>query len=75
MPWYSRLLTGDQKQLDAGIAQYKAVVDNAPTAYSSMAQNQQLLQRGDAVACASYSNSIFDMKRNGVKNLEIVIPK
>ncbi|MGO4834196.1 hypothetical protein AB4144_18200, partial [Rhizobiaceae sp. 2RAB30] len=40
--------------LNAGVAQYKAVVENALTSYTSMAQNHQLLQRGEAVACAYY---------------------
>ncbi len=74
VPWYSRMLTGDQKQLDAGIAQYKAVADNALTAYTSMAQNQQLLQRGDAVACAYYSSRVWDLKVSGIDNIDIMIP-
>lgn len=74
VPWYSHMLTGDQKQLEAGIKQYKAVSDNALTAYTSMAQNQQLLQRGDAVACAFYSSQVWTLKQQGATNVEVNIP-
>jgi putative spermidine/putrescine transport system substrate-binding protein len=75
VPWYSKLFGGDQKKLDAGVAQYKAVVKNSLTTYNSMAQNQQLLQRGDATACAYYSSRIWDIKGSGVKNVEVTIPE
>ena len=74
VPWYSKMITGDQKNLDAGIERYKKVSDNALTAYTSMAQNQQLLQRGDAVACAYYSSRIWDTKASGADWLDVVIP-
>lgn len=75
VPWYSYMLTGDQKQLEAGIQQYKAVSDNALTAYTSMAQNQQLLQRGDAVASAYYSSQVWTLKEEGATNVEVNIPE
>lgn len=74
VPWYSKLLGGDQKKLDLGVAQYKAVVDNSLTSYSSMAQNHQLLQRGEAVACAYYSSRVWAMKQEGVENVDVAIP-
>lgn len=74
VPWYAKLVGGDQKQLDAGVAQYKAVVENSLTSYSSMAQNHQLLQRGEAVACAYYSSRIWALKQEGVQNVDIMIP-
>ncbi len=74
VPWYARVIGGDQKNLDAGVAQYKAVVENALTSYTSMAQNHQLLQRGEAVACAYYSDRIWSLKREGIANLEVAIP-
>ncbi|WP_442580327.1 ABC transporter substrate-binding protein [Mesorhizobium sp. ASY16-5R] len=75
VPWYSKMLTEDQSQLDAGIKQYKAVVDNALTAYTSMAQNQQLLERGDAVASAYYSDRIWDLKAKGGTKLDMTLPE
>ncbi|MWB78665.1 extracellular solute-binding protein [Pseudooceanicola sp. 216_PA32_1] len=75
VPWYSKMLTGDQKNLDAGIEHYTKVSQNALTAYTSMAQNQQLLQRGDAVACAYYSSRIWDTKASGADWLDVVIPE
>lgn len=74
VPWYSYMKTGNQAELDAGIAQYKAVSDNALTAYTSMAQNQQLLQRGDAVASAYYSSQVWTIKEGGGTNVDITIP-
>lgn len=75
VPWYSKMLTGDQKQLEAGIKQYKAVVDNSLTTYTSMAQNQQLLERGDAVACAYYSDRVWDLKGKGGSKLDMTLPE
>ncbi len=75
VPWYSKLIGGDQKKLDQGVAQYKAVVENSLTSYSSMAQNHQLLQRGEAVACAYYSSRIWALKQEGVPNVDITIPE
>lgn len=74
VPWYSKMLTGDQKQLDAGIAHYKKVADNALAPYTSMAQNQQLLERGDVVASAYYSSRIWDLKVSGITNVDIILP-
>lgn len=74
VPWYSKMLTGDQKQLDAGIKHYRKVADNALAAYTSMAQNQQLLERGDVVASAYYSSRIWDLKVSGVANVDIILP-
>lgn len=75
VPWYSKMLTGDQKQLDAGIEHYAKVSRNALTAYTSMAQNQQLLERGDVVASAYYSSRIWDLKVSGVDNVDILLPE
>lgn len=74
VPWYAKMLGGDQKQLDLGVAQYKDVVKNALTSYSSMAQNHQLLQRGEAVACGYYSDRIWSLKREGIDNVDMAIP-
>lgn len=74
VPWYSHMLTGDQKQLDAGIERYKAVSDNSLTAYTSMAQNQQLLQRGDSVAAAYYSSQVWISHNEGAENVKMTIP-
>ncbi|MBP2561132.1 putative spermidine/putrescine transport system substrate-binding protein [Neorhizobium galegae] len=75
VPWYSRMLTGDQTKVEAGIAHYKKVSDNALTTYTSMAQNQQLLQRGDAVASAYYSSQVWILKEGGGSTVDIVIPE
>lgn len=74
VPWYSKMIGGDQKHLDAGVAQYKAVAANSLTAYNSMAQNNQLLQRGDAIASAYYSSRVWLMRNEGIENLDMVIP-
>ncbi|MFO1025542.1 MAG: extracellular solute-binding protein [Acetobacteraceae bacterium] len=75
VPWYSYMLTGDQKKLDAGIAQYRKVIANSVTAYTSMAQNNQLLERGEAVASAYYASTVWTKKREGINNVDVLIPE
>lgn len=75
VPWYSRLVAGDQAKVDAGIQRYLDVTRNSLTTYSSMAQNHQLLQRGEAVASAYYSDRIWSAKREGTANLDMTIPE
>ncbi|MCB1465701.1 MAG: extracellular solute-binding protein [Rhizobiaceae bacterium] len=75
VPWYSKMIAGDQKQMEAGVERYKAVAGNALTAYTSMAQNQQLLERGDAVASAYYSDRVWDMKSKGGTTLDMTLPE
>lgn len=74
VPWYSHMLTGDQSNLEAGIAHYKKVVENSVTAYTSMAQNNQLLDRGEAVACAYYVSVVWAAKRDGATDVDVLIP-
>jgi len=75
VPFYSHMLTGDQKKLDAGVAQYKNVVENSVTTYTSMAQNNQLLDRGEAVACAYYASTVWTKKREGGSDVDVLIPE
>lgn len=75
VPWYAKMLKGSQGETAAGIERYSAVVSNALTAYTSMAQNHQLLQRGEAVACAYYSDRVWSSRKGGDETIQIVIPE
>jgi len=66
---------GSERDTDKGLALLSKVAKNSLAMYSSMAQMNQLLQRGEVTAAPYYSTRVWQMKREGLKNIEMVIPK
>ena len=66
---------GDEKKIEPGMKLYEQIAQNGMTAFSSMAQMNQLLTRGEVAAGAYYSTRIWQMKREGLTNVDFVIPK
>jgi len=66
---------GDERSTDKGLALLTALGKNSLAMYSSMAQMNQLLQRGEVAAAPYYSTRIWQMKRDGQTNVEMVVPK
>jgi putative spermidine/putrescine transport system substrate-binding protein len=66
---------GNETNIEPGAKLFEKIADNAMTTFSSMAQMNQLLTRGEVAGGAYYSTRIWQMKREGVKNVEFVIPK
>lgn len=66
---------GDEKNIEKGVDLLKALADNSLAMYSSMAQMNQLLQRGEVVAAPYYSTRIWQMKQDGMDYVDMVIPE
>lgn len=71
----SHALGGDEKNVDNAIPLFKKHVNNAAVVYTSLAQLNQLLTRGEVVAAPYYLARIWAMKKSGVKNIDISLPK
>ncbi len=66
---------GSERDTDKGLPLLKALGKNALAMYSSMAQMNQLLQRGEVAAAPYYSTRIWQMRRDGQRNVDLVVPK
>jgi len=66
---------GSEKDIDKGLELLKKLADNALAMYSSMAQMNQLLQRGEVTAAPYYSTRVWQMRKDGMNSIEMVIPK
>ncbi len=65
---------GDERNIEPGLPLFKRIAANAATVYSSMAQMNQLLTRGEIAAAPYYSTRIWGMKRDGTQGVDMVIP-
>lgn len=66
---------GSEKDPAKGLPLLTKLAANSLAMYGSMAQMNQLLQRGEVAAAPYYSTRIWEMRREGVKNVDFVIPK
>ncbi len=66
---------GDEKNIEPGMRLFEQVAQNGMTAFSSMAQMNQLLTRGEIAGGAYYSTRVWQMKREGLTNVDFVVPK
>lgn len=66
---------GDERKIEPGMRLFEKIAQNGMTAFSSMAQMNQLLQRGEIAGGAYYSTRIWQMKREGLTNVDFVVPK
>jgi putative spermidine/putrescine transport system substrate-binding protein len=66
---------GSVANIEPGLADLAGYASNAMTSYSSMAQMNQLLLRGEIVAGSYYSARIWEMRRQGNMFMELVVPK
>ncbi|MCC7284371.1 MAG: extracellular solute-binding protein [Acetobacteraceae bacterium] len=66
---------GSVADIEPGLKDLAGYAANAMTSYTSMAQMNQLLLRGEIVAGSYYSARIWEMRRQGNRFMELVIPK
>ena len=66
---------GNEKNTVMGLPLLTKLATNSLAMYSSMAQLNQLLQRGEVTAAPYYSTRIWEMRKAGLKNVQFVIPK
>jgi putative spermidine/putrescine transport system substrate-binding protein len=72
---FAKLAGGDENNVKPGIPMLEALTKNAGVIYDGMASLQAQLSRGEIVAAPFYSNQIALMRRSGVKNIAITLPK
>jgi putative spermidine/putrescine transport system substrate-binding protein len=65
---------GNERDIAPGLPLFKQIAANAMTVYSSMAQLNQLLARGEVAAAPYYATRVWAMKLQGLP-VDIVIPK
>lgn len=66
---------GDAANIKPGVPVLKGLIDNALTAYTSLAHVNTLLGTDEVTAMPMYSTRIWQLNRQGMKNLKMVIPK
>jgi putative spermidine/putrescine transport system substrate-binding protein len=66
---------GNERDTAKGLTLLTQLASNSLAMYSSMAQMNQLLQRGEVTAAPYYSTRVWQMNRDGLKNIDMVIPK
>jgi putative spermidine/putrescine transport system substrate-binding protein len=72
---FTKLAGGDGSNIDPGVPLLKKILPNVTAAYSSMASLLSQLGRGEVVAAPFYSTQITQLKKSGVTNVDITIPK
>lgn len=65
---------GNERNIEPGLDLFKRIAANAKTVYSSMAQINQLLSRGEVAAAPYYATRIWAMKKQGLP-VDVIIPK
>lgn len=75
LPIMSIAQGGSEKNIEPGVALLRKIAPNVLTQYSSIAHMNGLLTRGEVAAGPYYSGRVWQMRREGAKNVDIVIPK
>lgn len=66
---------GTEANIDPALADFRAFVTNATTVAGSTAQVNQLLMQGEIAAIPYYGTRVWDLRRQGVKNVVMVVPR
>lgn len=66
---------GSEKDIGPGVDLLKRIAPNALTQYSSIAHMNGLLTRGEVAAGSYYSGRVWQMRHEGVKDVDMVIPR
>jgi putative spermidine/putrescine transport system substrate-binding protein len=72
---YSKLNGGDERNIEPGIPPIRRLASNVLSVYTSMASLQSQLGRGEVIASPFYSTQVGMLKRSGVRNVDIAIPR
>lgn len=65
---------GDERKVDPGVELFRKIAANALTAFSSLAQANQLLSRGEVAAAPFFASRVWAMKADGLP-VDMIIPK
>jgi len=66
---------GNENKIEPGVELLRRTAKNALTLYSSMAHMNSLLTRGEVAVGPYYSGRVWQLRREGAKNVDMVIPK
>tara|TARA_R110001599_G_scaffold89410_5_gene236663 strand:+ start:300 stop:1343 length:1044 start_codon:yes stop_codon:yes gene_type:complete len=66
---------GSEKDIEPGVELLKKIAPNVLTQYSSIAHMNGLLTRGEIAAGPYYSGRVWQIRREGAKDVDITIPK
>jgi len=72
---FSHLNGGTDANIEPGIPSIRRLASNVLGVYTSMSSLQSQLGRGEVVASPFYSTQVQLMKRAGIRNVDIVIPR
>lgn len=75
MPIMAIAQGGSEKDIGPGVELLKKIAPNALTQYSSIAHMNGLLTRGEIAAGPYYSGRVWQLRQEGAKDVDIVIPK
>lgn len=70
----SKVMGGNEVDIQPGIPLLRDIARNATSAYTSMAQLQQQLAQGEVLAAPFYSSQVQLLRRSGETNVDITIP-
>lgn len=65
---------GNERNIEGGVELFRRVAANAMTAFSSLAQANQLISRGEIAAAPYYASRTWAMKEDGLP-VDMVIPR
>jgi putative spermidine/putrescine transport system substrate-binding protein len=72
---FAKLNGGDEQNVEPGYRFVEKLARNVLSVYTSMASLESQLGRGEVVAAPFYSNEVKSLRRSGVSNIDITIPK
>jgi putative spermidine/putrescine transport system substrate-binding protein len=72
---YAKLAGGDENDIKPGVDLLSRIAKNALNVYTSMASVQAQLGRGEVVATPFYSTQVMLLRRAGVTNVDMTLPK
>lgn len=75
LPIMSKAMGGDEKSIEPGLELLRKIVPNVLATYSSIAHMNGLLTRGEIAAGPYYSGRVWQLRREGATNVDIVVPK
>lgn len=75
LPIFAIAQGGDEKNITPGLDLLKKIAPNVLTQYSSIAHMNSLLTRGEIAAGPYYSGRVWQMRREGAGDVDMVIPK
>lgn len=72
---YAHANGGDASNIEPGKELLEGLIANSLTTYTSLAHMNTLLGTGEVTAVPFYASRVWDLRRKGQKNIEMVIPE